>query len=201
MAITYTNRKGVTYFLCQGVTKTGRPRYYFAGSPRETPVEKIPEGFRIAESANGRVMLERDRPSPFLPEEVAAVEAAIARHPQPEDYHLAVKRDQIVISERTGLGGPDDLATRMGEALGLPLSQFGAIRELIKHQRSFTPALRFLLYDAERRIYGAQRWCSLGSIDDWIDVGMQGPLAQLAGPAVARLGDDAFYEPFWGDEL
>jgi hypothetical protein len=48
------------------------------------------------------VTLERDRPSPFLPEEVAAVEAAIARHTQPEDYHLAVKRDQIVISERAG---------------------------------------------------------------------------------------------------
>lgn len=99
--------------------------------------------------------LERERPSPFLPEEVAAVEDAIARHPQPEDYHLAVKRDQIVISERTGLGGPDDLATRMGEALGLPQSQLGAIRDLINRQRNFMPVLRFLLYDAERRFYGA----------------------------------------------
>jgi hypothetical protein len=89
----------------------------------------------------------------------------------------------------------------MGSSLGLPPSQIGAIRDLINRQRNFMPVLRFLLYDAEWRIYCVQRWCSLGSIDDWIDVGMEGPLAQIAGPTVSRLGDDAFYEPFWDDEL
>jgi hypothetical protein len=34
MPITYTNRKGVTYHLCRGVTKTGKPRYYFAREPK-----------------------------------------------------------------------------------------------------------------------------------------------------------------------
>ena len=30
MAITYTNRKGKTYYLHEGVTKKGKPRYYFS---------------------------------------------------------------------------------------------------------------------------------------------------------------------------
>ena len=30
MSITHTNRKGVTYYLCRGVAKSGKPRYYFA---------------------------------------------------------------------------------------------------------------------------------------------------------------------------
>jgi hypothetical protein len=30
MSITHTNRKGFTYFLNKGMTKTGKPRHYFA---------------------------------------------------------------------------------------------------------------------------------------------------------------------------
>ena len=47
MSITYTNRKGRTYYLCQGVTKTGKPRYYFAREPRDTVLEELPGGYEI----------------------------------------------------------------------------------------------------------------------------------------------------------
>src|SRR4051812_15085232 len=66
MPITYTNRRGMTFYLCQSTTKTGKPRYYFAREPRGSPVEQVPEGFRISEGANGLVSLERDRPSQIL---------------------------------------------------------------------------------------------------------------------------------------
>jgi len=46
MAVTHTNRKGKTFYLCQGLTKTGKPHYYFARQPKGTPVEQIPDGFR-----------------------------------------------------------------------------------------------------------------------------------------------------------
>ncbi len=29
MPVMYTNRKGMTYYLCQGKTASGKPRYYF----------------------------------------------------------------------------------------------------------------------------------------------------------------------------
>src|SRR5437762_982221 len=119
MPITYTNRRGVTFYLCQSTTKTGKPRYYFAREPRGSPVERVPEGFRISESANGLVSLERDRPSQILPAEVAAVEAAIARHPKPRDYHVGVKRDRIEISERLG-SDSDHLLAALSGVLGLP---------------------------------------------------------------------------------
>jgi len=41
MPITYTNRKGLTCYLCKSVTKTGKPRYYFAREPEDEPVEEI----------------------------------------------------------------------------------------------------------------------------------------------------------------
>src|SRR3989441_13324372 len=84
MPISYTNRKGVTYTLYRGQTKTGKPRYYFAraGQGQGEPVTELPVGFTISESVNGVVSLVKDRPLLIQPEEVATVEAAVQQHPQ-----------------------------------------------------------------------------------------------------------------------
>lgn len=86
--ITYTNRKDVTYTLCKGVTKTGKPRYFFAREPRDEPVEVVPEGYEIRESVNGVVSLAKVRPGHILAEEVAVVTAAIQRHPPGRNYRV-----------------------------------------------------------------------------------------------------------------
>jgi len=39
---TFTGRKGRTYCLCQGTTKMGRPRYYFAREPKDELLDEIP---------------------------------------------------------------------------------------------------------------------------------------------------------------
>jgi hypothetical protein len=67
MPVTYTNRKGNTYYLCQGRTKTGKSRYYFARQPKDGSPEHIPEDYRISESVNGIVSLVKDRPPLILP--------------------------------------------------------------------------------------------------------------------------------------
>jgi hypothetical protein len=54
--------------------------------------------------------------------------------------------------------------------------------------------LRFTLADAERRVFRAERWCYLGSIDDWIDIGGWGPVDQLPSQMIPRLGTDRFFE-------
>ncbi len=102
MPVTYTNRKDVTYYLCQGVTKTGRPRYYFAREPQGDPIEQIPEGYTISESINGIVSLVKARPAQILPEEIAAVESAVRRHPKSRNYRAGVKQNRIEVYERAG---------------------------------------------------------------------------------------------------
>ena len=52
MPITYTSRKGFTYTLCQGTTKTGKPRYYFARESKDQTLDQIPAGYAISESVN-----------------------------------------------------------------------------------------------------------------------------------------------------
>jgi hypothetical protein len=196
MPISYTNRKGTTFYLCQSTTKTDKPRYYFAREQKAAPVDQIPEGFRISESANGRVTLERDRPSHIQSDEVALIEAEVAQRPKPRNFHVAVKRDWVEISERIGMDA-DEMATDLGRMLGALPSALAQLRNMLETSGHFSPALRFNLIDAERRQFYVQRWCSLGSIDDWIDVGLGGPLSRIAGPAIARLGEDSFYDPFW----
>jgi hypothetical protein len=193
MPVTYTNRKGVTYCLCQGVTKTGKPRYYFAREPKGEPVERIPEGWKISESVNGIVSLVRDRPAQILPEEVAAVEAAVKRHPKSHNYRVAVKRNRIEVYERVG---PDaeGLSAALSEA-GLALPGLAdRLRAMMEPRAQFTPVMRFILTDAERRTFRAERMCYLGSIDDWIDVGPMGAVDRLARQLIPRLGTDRFFE-------
>jgi hypothetical protein len=193
MPITYTNRKGYTYYLCKRLTKTGKPRYYFAREIKGEPVDEIPEGFKISESVNGIVSLVKDRPSQILPEETAAVEAALRRHPKARNYRVSVKGDRIEIYERVG-PDVDELLAGFGQVGPLLPGRVDDLREWQDRRAQFTPVLRFILADAERRTFRAERWCYLGSIDDWIGVGSTRPVDELARQLVPRLGSDRFFE-------
>jgi hypothetical protein len=156
-------------------------------------VADLPPGFTISESVNGVVSLVRDRPSPIQPAEVAAAEAAIHQHPQAHRYRVAAKRDRIEFSERVG---PDyaDVLHEIG-VIGLARSDLAeGLRDLEERHARFAPVLRLTLVDRERRVFRAERWCYLGSIDDWITLGQTGTAAELARALVPALGTDDFYE-------
>ena len=195
MPISYTNRKGVTYMLYRGQTRTGKPRYYFgrAGQGQGEPVTELPPGFTISESVNGVVSLVKDHPSLIQPEEVAAIEAAVQQHPEARRYRVAVKRDQIEVYEQVG----PDYDALLSELHMPNLSSPGLAERLQtweeRHAR-YTPVLRFVLLDPTRRRFGAQRMCYLGSIDGWLELGHTGPVAQLARVLIPTLGTEEFYE-------
>ncbi|MDY6878588.1 MAG: hypothetical protein SWK90_20615, partial [Chloroflexota bacterium] len=174
--MTYTNRKGVTYYLRRTITKTGKPRYVFAREPKGELVEQIPEGWRISESVNGIVSLVKDRPAQILPQEVAAVEAAVAHHPKSRNYRVAVKHNRIEVYERVGPDADELLAglAEMGFGMSRMSRRFDRLRADMDRRAQFTPVLRFILADAEQRTFRTERWCYRGSIDDWLDVHQEG---------------------------
>ena len=191
MPVTYTNRKGYTYFLCRGTTKTGKPRYSFAREIKGEPVEEIPAGYEISESVNGIVSLVKKRLSQIRPEEIATVEAAVARHPKHHNYRVNARHDRIDVYERAG-PDPDELANQLGGII----SGLDRLKEIMDRRAQFTPVLRFTLRmtDAQKRTFGVQRMCYLGSIDDWIDIGAMGPVDELARDLIPKLGSDRFFE-------
>jgi hypothetical protein len=192
MPVTYTNRKGRTYFLCKGQTKTGKPRYYFARQPKGEPVEEIPPGYKISESVNGIVSLAKDRPPLIRTGEAAAVETEVNQHPKSRRYRVAVKHDRIEVYE---MSGPET------ETLVETLSQFGfltpgaadKIQTHLESSSRFSPVMRFILVDEGDRTFRAERWCYKGSIDDWIDVDY-GPIQELASRLIPVLGTEDYFE-------
>jgi hypothetical protein len=196
MAVTYTNRKGHTYYLCQGLTKTGKLRYYFARKPKEGSPDQIPEGYKISESVNGIVSLVKDRPQLILPQEIESVEAVLARHPKGRDYHVGVQKNQMVIYERLG----PDIDTLSG--IFGKISEFQSdivkarLQEQLDKMARFSPIMRFILVDQGERKFTAERWSYIGDIDDWIDIGESGKLEKLARRLIPKLGTDDFFELF-----
>jgi len=192
--LTYTNRKGVTYYLCCGQTKTGKPRYYFAREPRDAPVTEIPPGFEITESVNGIVSLARSRPQLVSPDAVVAVEAELDRHPKARNYRLNVRPDRIEIYELLGLDA-ETLLTKLGAYSGFSRLDLAArLKAEQERYGQFTAVLRFNLVDAEQQVFQTERMCYLGSVDDWIPIGPAAEIPELAARYVPLLGSDALLE-------
>jgi hypothetical protein len=63
MAFSFTNKRGVTYFLHAKVTttKTGKTQtlYYFAKEKKAGVLESVPTGYKVAETANGLPVLKK----------------------------------------------------------------------------------------------------------------------------------------------
>jgi hypothetical protein len=195
MPVTYTNRKGKTYTLCRGETRTGKPRYSFVRDPEgKRVVDELPEGWEISESVNGIVSLVRKRPQQLLPEEIAAVEEAVRRHPKTRNYRVNVKQDRIEVYESTGPDA-DDLLSDLKRS-GFPLlGKEAGVREMLERSAHFWPVLRFTLEEEETRVFWAERMSFTGDGDRWIFI-KTGRVAQLAREMIPTLGTDDFFELF-----
>ena len=194
MPITHTNRQGVTYYLCQGTTKGGRPRYYFSRERRDTSPNAVPNGYVVTESVNGVVSLCRAQEATFHPDEVAAVRNALEAHPQPGNYRVAVKKDHIEVYERVGIGG-DDLVREFVKEGFVPFGGIKAVLAERERRARFAAILRFGLVDTNRRFFTVDRMTFRGD-ERWLMVGGPRRLATLLKEVIPKLGTEAFFELF-----
>ena len=192
MSVTYTNRKGTTYYLCQTVTKRGKTRYYFAKEQKGDPPDEIPEGYSIRENVNGLVSLIKTRPIPFTPKEIAAVEKAIEEHPKARNYRIDVRHDWIEIHEMVGLA-LEEFAGLLGNIVPLFPHKFAQLREKEERRARFQPVLRFGLMDTKRRRFAVQRMCCMGITDRWIFAGSAKRIEELLDMWICQLGSEEFF--------
>lgn len=194
MGVTYTNRKGVTYYLCAGKTKRGGMRYYFAAKPRGEPVRKIPPGYVVTESVNAVVSLARPQPLTFRQNEITAVQNALQRHPDSRSYRVVAKRSHIEVYESIDRGAKEVTSdfVRMGI-----LSKQKAPAAVASQERDarYAPVLRFTLFDIERRTFVVERMTYRGN-GGWLPLGHPSPLWRLADRVIPTLGTDAFFDLF-----
>ncbi|CAK0780249.1 Integrase [Gammaproteobacteria bacterium] len=193
MPISYTNRKGRTYFLCEGTTKSGKPRYFFSRDLQDTLLEKIPDGYVIQESVNGIVSLAKSQPMLLTSAEISVVTSAIASHPDAKAYRVDVKSKQIIIYERVG----SDARRIIVDSLGMQPDGNMLLR--IEKQESlytqFTPIMRFTLVDEAKRFFCAERMRFSGE-DHWITISSGKTISVIAPRFIAKLKADDFFDLF-----
>jgi len=195
MPISHTNRKGQTFFLCQGVTKTGKVRYLFSKSAAQNTLEEIPAGYHIDESVNGVVSLAKDRTPVIQLEEIQVIEAALRRHPKGQDYRVSAKGKQIIVYERMG---PD--AEQMVEIFGKTLPMYSqqelldGMRAVLDKNAQYSPMLHFNLVDAVERTFCAERATYVASLPEWVGICDCGPLQNLADQIIPLLDSDEYFE-------
>ena len=190
MPITHTNAKGKLYYLHQGTTKTGKPKYYFSMESEGHLAESIPEGFEIYENPNAQVFLRRIPPKLITDEERRVVEEGMRTYADVKDYKIDVKGKAIVIYT-----ADQDIGTlaELFKDLSPTPSANRQLMSLLRKEIQYSPMLQFLLEDEKRRLFTAQRYCFRGSVDDWIDIGY-GPLTTLVKQYVKHLGQESYFE-------
>ena len=195
MPMEYTNRRGQVYYIYQGKTKTGKPKYYAskrATSEGGEPAESLPEDFEIFEDpGNATVIVRRRKASRILPAERELIDRLAVELSAYSRVQTIIEGDQIEVYV------PDRNAAAVESLFGriFGSSPPGAADWTARNAR-YTPELRFALADAKQCHFTAKRYCYRGSIDGWIPVAGRGPLEPLARELLPHLGRESFYELF-----
>lgn len=189
MSINYVNRKQQLYYLHQGKTKTGKPKYFFSMKSEGNILETIPDGYEIYENPNAQVFLRKIEPSMITNEEKLIVEEGITKKSQVKDCLLDIKKERITIYT------PDQNIGLLSELINFTsVDKLKEAQAVLRRSLSYSPMLRFILIDEDQRIFITQRYCFLGRIDDWINIGESNNLQALVQKYVKHLGQESFFE-------
>lgn len=191
MALAYVNEKGETYYLHRGVTKTGKPKFYFSKKDSGELADKLPRGFEIYETPNGQVLL-RKKTRPLISEqEIKLVKQGVAKLARLKYFKVEAKKNALLVHL------PDQDPAEIVEIFsGVLIMSPVKAEELAAKRASYSPVLRFVLVNEEKRLFDADRWCWRGSIDGWIELDFNKPLDRLVKKFCPHLGKESFFELF-----
>jgi len=185
MFIQHINRCSEIYYLYQGITKTGNPKYFFSRKVKDGRLDNIPDGFEIYENPDAQVFLIR-KVRPLITEnEKQFVISAIKNNQDIEYFIIDVKKNIITIYTAN-----DELAAT-GDFYFLPFNRVN-----IQKYLNYMKEMRFVLVDEETRSFIVERFCYRGSIDDWIGIGGPAQLSQIATTFVDSIGKESMDIPF-----
>jgi len=187
-SVTHTNRKGDKYYLHQGLTKRGSPKYFFSREKDGTLLRRIPEGYQIYENPNGLVFLRKAQPKIFSDEEMTIVENAMENYADLEFYKIDVKRNAIIIL----------LPLQDVEAIKEVISQCGLktpaeINHTLQRIIRFSPEMQLILTDKEKRLFSLKRYCYRG-VGSWIILETSPDLKSLAKKYFKHLAKESVFD-------
>jgi hypothetical protein len=189
MVIEYVNRRGRKHYLHEGKTKTGKPKYFFSMKSEGNLVNTIPEGYEIYEHPNAQVFLRQIPPQIITLEEVAIVREGVKKYTKLDYFIVDVKDRQIVIYLCD-----QNVDVLMEIASSAHNKNSAKAREAVIQSLSYSPMMQFVLIDDQTREFEVERWCFLGSVDDWMTLDRSTNLKELVKKYVRHLDQESFYE-------
>jgi hypothetical protein len=190
MPIQYVNRKGDTYFLHESRTKTGKSKWFFSKKTEGTLAEVIPAGYEIYENHNAQVFLRTIVPLLVTQQEIKSVEEGVRKLARVPYFLVEAKSDSITVfvaSQDTSFL-EESVASRFG------ITDHDKLVTALQGYLTYLPMMRFSLVDEKRRRFAVERWCFLGSIDDWFPLNGSGDLLTMVKKFASHLGEESFYE-------
>ncbi len=192
MTVKYINRKNKTYYLHTKKTKTGKLKYFFSLNSEGMLADEIPEGYEIYENHNAQVFLRRIQPKIITDTEKALVEKGLKELTDLKYYFVDIKKNAIILflvdQDIDGLSELFKFAPVKSDKLD--------IDAFLKKIVTYSPRMKFVLSDKEKRLFITQRYCYLGSVDDWIEIGEPDVLKNLVNKYVRHINKDSYYELF-----
>ncbi len=194
MSLEYVNRKDERYFLYQGTTKTGKPKYFCSRKPTASgvPADAMPDGYEWRESPEtGTVTVRRIVVTQIDPTERELVCQAIGELTDLTTFIVDTTERSLVIyvSDRE-----QDETLREAATVRLRHAGMGWLNDWASKYANYSAMMRFVLRDKTERLFTVDRWCTRGSSERWLWLGGPEPLGQLVPMFVRHLGRDSFYD-------
>jgi hypothetical protein len=192
MSITHKNCRGQIYYLHEGKTKTGKPKYFVSMKSEGNLPETIPAGFEIYERPGGLVSVRKIPQTPILPHELKYVQDKVAPLVDQESEKEYAELYSM-------LGGaflsPDKRLRLEGRYRSRYEVEIRGKEIIIYEVKGYgRPMMKFVLDNEETRVYSVYRWCFRGGIDGWFSLFSSGQLRDLVDQYCPALGTDRFYE-------
>lgn len=190
MPITHVNRRGRTYYLHCGRTKTGKDKYFVSTKQDGELAERIPDGSEIYENPDGQVFLRRKIATLIHDNELVLIRTALANAAL-ESYQYKIETGKETLTIHLLDDDPTDLMPLL-----IPFGRIALRRpeEFADRFGMYSAMMRLTLVDVDKRLWSVERFCFKGSVDDWIYLAGPGKLKPLADKFLKHLGKDSFYD-------
>jgi hypothetical protein len=192
MPYQHTNRRGDVYYI-QAKERGEKIAYSATRKATGKLMDRVPEGYEIYEKPeNAQIFIRKIKPTSILPAEKKQVETSIRKLAKLEHFIVEVDADSIVVY----LTDAQPAASLNILRAMAPMSgdEAESMKDFIIGRAMYTKMMRFVLMDEKARSFAAERWCFLGSIDDWFFLAGGKTLGELLEKFVPHLGKESFFD-------
>ena len=193
MEITYKNRKDDTYYLHEGKTKIGNPKYFFSKKIKGILPDRIPDGYEIYENIDAQVFLRKIQPKIITDEEVNTVKSHLEKCTHIPHWQVEVKKNTIIVY--TSDDNEKSIVNECSNVFGGLFSPIkkDLLERALKRNIHYMPMLKFTLVDKTNRTFDLDRQYFRGE-GGWMKIDYEKSLNELAKKYSPYLNTEKFFE-------